>query len=195
MMFERFTRDARDAVTGSVASCARAGDDAVTEEHLLLALLDQRETPTAGTLFALGVTGRRASLEAALAESRRRGGLTPSDAEALAGLGIDVAGIVDRVERAHGPDALAVRPGGRRRRRGLSGHRPFTPGAKETLVGSLRIALGRGDKRIGGDHLLLALTARRGPVAEALAAHGITYAAVERVMSAPPAARPGPGRP
>lgn len=40
-MFERFTKDARDVVTGSSEHAQRAGADAVTEEHLLLALLDQ----------------------------------------------------------------------------------------------------------------------------------------------------------
>lgn len=56
---------------------------------------------------------------------------------------------------------------------------------------SLRIAAGRGDRHIGGEHLLLALTARPGVVADVLAEHGATYEAVERVVFGGGAARAG----
>jgi len=72
------------------------------------------------------------------------------------------------------------------RRRGpaarWSGHRPFTRDAKDVLTESLRIALANRDRRIGDEHLLLALTARPGVPAEVLADHGVTHASVRRVL-------------
>ncbi|WP_327268313.1 peptidase [Streptomyces sp. NBC_01218] len=178
-MFERFTTEARAAVAGAVTYSRRTGEDHITEEHLLLSLLDQDAGRAAFALTALGVTDRRDSVEAALGEARRLGGLTKADTEALAGLGIDVGEIVARIEEEHGAGVLAEEGKGRRRR---SGRRPLTAGAKRVLEGSLRIALGRGDRFIGGEHLLLALAARPGVVAEALADQGATYAAVERAL-------------
>ncbi|MFC5799282.1 Clp protease N-terminal domain-containing protein [Streptomyces formicae] len=194
-MFERFTKDARAVVTGAVAQAERAGADSVTDEHLLLSLLDLDGGCVALAFGALGVTDRRASLESALADARRRGGMTKAETEALAGLGIDVDEVVARVEETHGVGALAGggrgsgRSGGTggtgRGRLALSGHRPFTPGAKKVIEQSLRVALGRKDRSIGAEHLLLALAARPGIVAEALAEHGATYGALERVMFPP----------
>ncbi|WP_267246046.1 Clp protease N-terminal domain-containing protein [Streptomyces sp. PR69] len=179
-MFERFSKDARDVVTCSVALAERTGADSVTEEHLLLAMLDQEGTRAAFAFAALGVADRRASVEAALAAARRRGGLSRADADALAGLGIDVTEVVSKVEAVHGEGAL--RSGGRPRRRWTSGRRGFTPAAKDALEKSLRIAVARGDRHIGGEHLLLALTAMPGVVAEVLADHGATYESAQRAM-------------
>jgi hypothetical protein len=118
-------------------------------------------------------------VERDLAEARRRGGLTRADADALAGLGIDLTEIVSRVEEAHGEGALAPgRTEGVRR----SGHRPLTRGAKDLLSHSLRLAVAHDDRHIGDEHLLLALTARPGIPSEVLADHGVTYAAVERLL-------------
>ncbi|MFI7083167.1 Clp protease N-terminal domain-containing protein [Streptomyces anulatus] len=183
-MFERFTRGARATVKGAVAQAERAGADSVTEEHLLLALLEQEGGRTSFAVTALGLHDRRASLDAAFAEARRRGGLTRADTDALAGIGIDIGAIVSRVEGAHGEGALAA---GRTGRRWWSGHRPFTPGAKTVLENSLRVALGRGDRFIGEEHLLLALTAKPGVVADVLAEHGATYATVRRALYGPDA--------
>ncbi|MGC5346775.1 Clp protease N-terminal domain-containing protein [Streptomyces sp. DT171] len=179
-MFERFTRAARAVVTGAVGHAERAGSGTVGEEHLLLALLDREGTRAAFALTALGITDRRASVEAALARTRRRGGLTDADTEALAEFGIDVSEIVARVEEAHGEGAL--RDAGAAAPRG-SGRRPFTRDAKKVLEKSLRIAVGRGDRSIGDEHLLLALTARPGGVvADVLAEHDATYPTVERAL-------------
>lgn len=95
-MFERFTKDAREVVTGSVEHSERACADSTTEEHLLLATLDQEGTRTSFAFASLGITDRRGSVENALADARRRGGLSKADEEALAGLGIDVAEIVSK---------------------------------------------------------------------------------------------------
>ncbi|MEU8672355.1 Clp protease N-terminal domain-containing protein [Streptomyces anulatus] len=183
-MFERFTRGARATVKGAVAQAERAGADSVTEEHLLLALLEQEGGRASFAVTALGLHDRRASLDAAFAEARRRGGLTRADTDALADIGIDIGAIVSRVEGAHGEGALAAGRGGRR---WWSGHRPFTPGAKTVLENSLRVALGRGDHFIGEEHLLLALTAKPGVVADVLTEHGATYATVRRALYGPDA--------
>ncbi|MGW0547163.1 Clp protease N-terminal domain-containing protein [Streptomyces altiplanensis] len=180
-MFERFTKSARGVVKGAVTRAERADADSVTEEHLLLALLDQEGTRSSSVFTSLGIAGRREAVTRALAEARRRGGLSKADQEALAGIGIDVMEIVSKVEETHGEGAMQA---GRGPRRGLlTGRRPFTRQAKGILEKSLRVALGRGDRHIGDEHLLLALTAQPGPVADVLTEYGATYGAVERALS------------
>ncbi|MBC9711265.1 peptidase [Streptomyces sp. TRM66268-LWL] len=179
-MFERFTEGARGVVEGAVAHAKRADADEVEPGHLLLALLDARGTKGAFALSALGV--RPEAVVSDLEEARRRGGVSAADAEALAGLGIDVGEIVSRVEETHGEGALAQgRPRGRRLWSG-SGHRPFTREAKTVLEQSLRVALARKEKSIGDEHLLLAMVARPGVVRDVLAGCGVTFDAVERVL-------------
>ncbi|MFG2147795.1 Clp protease N-terminal domain-containing protein [Streptomyces sp. NPDC048696] len=178
-MFERFTKDARGVVTGAVTRAERAGADSVSVEYLLLALLDRQGTRASFALAALGVVDRRAELEAALAAARRRGGLSTADAEALAGIGIDVTEIVARVEEAHGPGALE---GDRKDKSWWAGRRSFARESKDVLEKSLRIAVGRGDRHIGDEHLLLAMAATPGVVADVLAQCGAGYGAVERAL-------------
>ncbi|MFF6785860.1 Clp protease N-terminal domain-containing protein [Streptomyces sp. NPDC012510] len=185
-MFERFTKDARAVVLGAVDHAERTHAHEVTAEHLLLSLLDRKAGRASFALDALGPADLRGSVERALAEARRRGGLSRADADALSGLGIDLSEIVGRVEEAHGAGALAFRRGGgdgERKRRGLlSGHRPFTRDAKDVLTRSLRAAHAHRDRHIGDEHLLLALTVRPGLPAEVLADHGVTYEGLERVL-------------
>ncbi|MFI6060796.1 Clp protease N-terminal domain-containing protein [Streptomyces sp. NPDC051286] len=175
-MFERFTGGARAVVTGAVDQAKKTGSDSVTEEHMLLALLDQQGGRAAFAVAALGLTDCRASVETALAEARRRGGLTKADTDALAGIGIDVTEIVTRIEDAHGAGALAED------RRGRSGRPSFARGAKAILEKSLRVAVGRGDRFIGEEHILLAFTVTPGVVADVLAEHGATHEAVTRAL-------------
>ncbi|MFI7012179.1 Clp protease N-terminal domain-containing protein [Streptomyces sp. NPDC050145] len=176
-MFERFTKGARDVVRGAVDKAEQERAPRVDEGHLLLALLEARGTRAAFALGALGAAtdARRAAIGRGLTEARRRAGLSRADAEALAGLGIDLDEIVSRVEDAHGVGALT---GGRR----LGGRRPFTQEAKGVLESSLRIALAHRDRSIGDQHLLLALATRPGTAMEVLAEHGVTVSGVERVL-------------
>jgi ATP-dependent Clp protease ATP-binding subunit ClpA len=178
-MFERFTKDARDVVKGAVEHAEGTGAERVDAEHLLLALLDREGSRASFALAALGAGERRESVRAALGEARRRAGLTQAETDALAGLGIDVSEIVARVEETHGAGALSGhrKAGGRR-----SGHRPFDRAAKDVLTGALRAATALRDRRIGDEHILLALTARPGVPAEVLADHGVTYESVTRVL-------------
>ncbi|WP_339131427.1 Clp protease N-terminal domain-containing protein [Streptomyces sp. f51] len=179
-MFERFTKDARAVVEGAVSHSGRVGGESVDEEHMVLALLDREGSRGSFALTSLGATGFRESLERDLAEARRRGGLSRADADALSGLGIDLAEIVSRIEEAHGEGALEL--GGR----GGAGRRVRRPQfgreAKDVLVRALRIAAARRDRHIGDEHLLLAITLRGGVAAELLADHGVTYASVTRVL-------------
>lgn len=186
-MFERFTKDARAVVLGAVDHAERAHAHEVTEEHLLLSLLDRKASRASFALDTLGSADRRDSMERALAEARRRGGLSRADADALSGIGIDLSEIVSRVEEAHGVGALVSRRGGgggggRKEKGLLSGHRPFTRDAKDVLTRSLRTAHAHRDRHIGDEHILLALTARPGLPAEVLADHGVTYEGLERVL-------------
>ncbi|WP_328309710.1 peptidase [Streptomyces sp. NBC_00442] len=178
-MLERFTVDARGVVAGAVEHASRAGSPVVTEEHLLLALLDREGTKAAFALASLGVTARRGEVVEALAAARRRGGMSKADEDALAGLGISVEEIVARVEQAHGPGALS---GAERGRAWASGRPSFTKGAKKVLEKSLRMAVARKRRSIGDEHLLLALTAMPGLAGEVLAEFGGTYGGVERML-------------
>ncbi|MFH9889803.1 Clp protease N-terminal domain-containing protein [Streptomyces luteogriseus] len=180
-MFERFTKDARDVVKGAYTQVEGSGEGGrcVEPEHLLLALLDREGGRGSFALAALGLDGRRESVREALREARRRAGLTQAETDALAGLGIDVGEIVARVEEAHGVGALA---GDRKGKGWWSGRISFGRGAKEVLERSLRVALAQGDRHIGDEHLLLALTSRPGVPAEVLADHGVTYESLVRVL-------------
>ena len=186
-MFERFTKDARAVVLGAVGHAERLNAETVEEQHVLLALLDREASRASFALMSLGLSEHKESVERALAEARRRGGLSRADADALSGLGIDVSEIVSRVEEAHGEGALRADGKGAGRGRGrwpafLGEHRPFAQGARDLLTESLRMALAQKDRYIGDEHLLLALAARPGVPAEVLADHGVTYASLRRVL-------------
>ncbi|MFE9539517.1 Clp protease N-terminal domain-containing protein [Streptomyces sp. NPDC006691] len=183
-MFERFTADARGVVAGAVEHASRTGSPVVTEEHLLLALLDREGTRASFALASLGVTDRRAELAEALAAGRRRGGMSRAEEDALAGLGISVQEIVARVEEVHGPGALSGETLGKA---WPSGRPSFTKGAKKVLEKALRLAVARKQKHIGDEHLLLALAVLPGLAGEALAECGGTYAGLERALSLPAA--------
>ncbi|WP_189310921.1 Clp protease N-terminal domain-containing protein [Streptomyces brasiliensis] len=178
-MFERFTKHARDVVRGAVEHGERAGARSVDAEHLLLALLDREASRVSFALAALGLADRKDSVREALDAARRLGGLSRADTDALAGLGIDVTEIVQRVEEAHGVGAMSGDPGDKG---WWSGRRSFSRGAKDVLERSLRIALAHRDRHIGDEHLLLALTALPGVPAEVLADHGVTYESLTRVL-------------
>jgi ATP-dependent Clp protease ATP-binding subunit ClpA len=179
MMFERFTDDARAVVKGALEQCERSGGGVVEAEHLLLALLEREGSRGSFAFAALAGVGSRESVVRAVAQARQRAGLSRAETDALAGLGIDVAEIVSRVEDVHGVGAMS---GDRKDRAWWGGRRSFGKGAKDVLEQSLRIALAHRDRSIGDEHLLLALTARPGVSAEVLADHGVTYAGLVRVL-------------
>ena len=180
-MFERFTKDARAVVQGAVQQCERSGAGSVDAEHLLLALLDRQGSRGSFALTALGLAPeeRKESVRQALGDARRRAGLSQAEADALAGLCIDISEIVARVEEVHGVGAMS---GERKLRESWSGRRTFSRGAKNVVEKSLRIAVAHRDRHIGDEHILLALTVLPGVPGEALADHGVTHEAVTRVL-------------
>ncbi|WP_037851904.1 Clp protease N-terminal domain-containing protein [Streptomyces sp. NRRL S-340] len=177
-MFERFTKDARAVVQGAVAHAEAGGSPSVDAEHLLLAVLDREASRASFALAALGLDAHKDAVRRELHDARRRAGLSRADTDALAGLGIDVLEIVSRVEEAHGAGALSAGREGEP----WSGRRPFGRGAKRTLEKALRMAVARRDRRIGDEHILLALAVRPGVPCEALADHGVTYTSLTRVL-------------
>jgi len=67
-----------------------------------------------------------------------------------------------------------------------TGHLPFSPGAKKVLELSLREALSLGDRRIGTEHLLLALAReRKGVAAQLLEQHGVEHAQIVALVQEP----------
>lgn len=149
-MFERFTADARQAVTLAQGAAAALDADAIGPEHLLLALaLD--ETSVAGrALASLGVS--HAQLEDGVCAARRPDGPDP---QALALVGVDLDDVRARADATFGAGALdrALAAGRARRRR--SRH-PLTPGARSALAGALEEAMRHRHRRIDPGHLLLA---------------------------------------
>jgi ATP-dependent Clp protease ATP-binding subunit ClpA len=169
-MFERFTKSARQVVLDAVGEAEREQATQIRADHALLALL-REGTRSAPVLRSAGLTREVVTEE--LAAAHRRGGLTDTDAAALGELGIDLDAIVDRIEQAHGENALATGP--RRRARFGLNHIPFAAEAKRVLENALRQARDRGERHLGDEHLLLALAAGTGVPAQVLANHGLTY--------------------
>jgi ATP-dependent Clp protease ATP-binding subunit ClpA len=158
MMFERFTKDAREAVSGATVIARDLGAVSVEAEHVLLAVTNG-SSPAARVLHAAGLDfdGLNAAL---VAETTR----------SLAAVGVTA-------------DALHFSPFVKTPKLGAS--------AKLMLERSLRIALARRDKHIGGEHLVLAaLRATTGTVPRALECAGVDRveltAKVERVAGGAP---------
>ncbi|WP_026425873.1 Clp protease N-terminal domain-containing protein [Actinokineospora inagensis] len=179
-MFERFTKAARVVVRDGVHLAERDEAALIEPEHLLLGLLKQDGTRGTAVLARHAVTAE--SAKAAIEVTRRRGGLSSAETEALGEFGIDVDAVVAAIEQNHGEGALA--PAARRPR--TSGPRwrvPFSRDAKRVLELSLREALERGDKSIGDEHVLLALLRVGGVATEALASLGVTHENVRTYLA------------
>ncbi len=143
-MFERFTREARDAVEVAHNEASALGHCWLGTEHLLLGVA--ADGGRAGSaLNARGATP--AKLRAALVETLEE----PLDADALASIGIDLEAVRRRAEAAFGPGALERG----RRRPGRGSRARLTPRAKKSLELALREAIAAGDRHIGAEHVLL----------------------------------------
>jgi hypothetical protein len=130
----------------------------------------------------LGEMNLPSDTDAVLAEiqtARRRGGLSAIDAEALAGLGVDLDVVVNRVEGELGQGVLDN--GRHSPRRGWTGP-PTSTQAKLILRAAQRQAIARGDRGLTAVHLLLGLLAHPGLVADTLGRHGITVATVLAIL-------------
>ncbi|XRQ02361.1 Clp protease N-terminal domain-containing protein [Actinomadura welshii] len=161
-MFERFTKEARAAVTGAQAAARDLGDRRIGTGHLLLSVLRGDET-LARDLREHGLDA--GDLRARLA---RDGGGADLDAEALRSVGIDLDAVRAATEDAFGEGALDA-PTGRFPRLG-GRHIPFTPEAKKGLELSLRHAIRLKQKEIRSGHILLGILHDDGSAAARLAA-------------------------
>ena len=141
-MFERFTAEARAAVSAAVVQARHTGSHHCDTRHLLLALLEG-----SGARAALwDADANAAECVAALEGSVSAGSL---DAEALASIGVDLQAVSARIDAVFGPDAL--RRGAARR-----GSRPrVAPDVKKALQLALREAVRLRDRSIDAHHLML----------------------------------------
>ncbi|PRY42155.1 ClpA/ClpB-like protein [Geodermatophilus tzadiensis] len=154
-MFERFTREARQAVVAAQEEARDLRAARIEPVHLLLALT--RDPGRGGAaLRAVGVdhAGAREALT-------RSGG--PLDADALAAVGIDLDRVRAAAESAFGPGALDRGPGTGGR------HLPLTDGARQVLESTLRHVLAlprrhRGRRTIDTGHLVVGVLAVADPV-------------------------------
>jgi ATP-dependent Clp protease ATP-binding subunit ClpA len=143
-MFERFAKEARDAVTGAQTTARTRGDSRITSAHLLLALADEPDSVASAALAALGVDS--AALHAAAAPAP-----ASLDPAALAGIGIDLDAVRAQVDQTFGAGALD-------RRTGSTRHIPFAPDAKKVLEQALRVAAADKARRLDTGHLLVGVS-------------------------------------
>ncbi|MEU8799814.1 Clp protease N-terminal domain-containing protein [Spirillospora sp. NPDC048819] len=147
-MFERFTHDARQVVTGAQEQARALKHHHIGTEHLLLSLLDGDDPVTRATArHGLNASGIRARIT--------RMSEDPLDPEALGTLGIDLDAVREATEKTFGEGALdfpAAKCSNTPR-----GHIPFTPRAKKALELSLRHAIRLKQKEIRAGHILLGL--------------------------------------
>ena len=152
-MFERFTTQARSAVTLAQQEARELGWPDLGTRLLLLGILDEPGTTGGRALAALGV-GADDVREDIRRSDRERAAFSEEDADALRSVGVDLDEVRRRVEEAFGPGALERKPCAGR---GLGGHMPLTPGSKKALELALREAIHLGHRHIGTEHLLLGL--------------------------------------
>jgi ATP-dependent Clp protease ATP-binding subunit ClpA len=173
-MFERFTPDARQVVTGAQLEAALLHSSRIDTEHLLLSLLAQRDTTSAAVLTRHGLTH-----DSAAEAVRAHVGSDDLDADALTALGIDLDAVRSTVEATFGAGALdAADSGGHG---GFSGHIPFSARAKKVLQLSLREAIALKQKTITDGHITLGLLREgEGLAMKVLADLGVDPAAVRR---------------
>ncbi len=179
-MFERFTASARRVVVDAQDQARQMGHSEIRAEHLLLALVEDAEGLAPRVLRDLGL--QRVDLVREVAS------LGDADAEALRAIGVDLDAARRKAEDTFGPGALD-RPRWRRtgllrtRRVQVSGHLPFTRGAKKALEQSLRQAIALGHNYIGSEHVLLGLLADdQDPAARTLQRLGLAPATVRARM-------------
>lgn len=127
-MFERFARESREAVVRAIDAARRLGADQVEPEHLLIALADGHADPAARALAELGL------------DSHTIAGAIEEDLVAA----LDAVGVPASVVASTPVYPGSPKPG-------------FSLAAKDALEAALRAAAGRGDRRIGTEHLLLGL--------------------------------------
>jgi ATP-dependent Clp protease ATP-binding subunit ClpA len=180
-MFERFTDDARRAVSLAQEEAHALRHGWIGTEHLLLGVAAPASGVGARILerLRLDASTIRGDIEREIGAGDD---FDPGDEEALRSLGIDLDQVRRAAEEAFGPGALD-RPIIRGRRRcdtpWTSGRLPFTPRAKKSLELALRWATTMRSGSIGTEHILLGLASDRdGLAARILRLHGVELADV-----------------
>lgn len=175
-MFERFTRSARAVVVQAQQEARDLSHPTIGTEHLLVALLGDREGLGGPALKQVGL--RAEGVRDSIVEMLGNGCGSGLDAAALSSIGIDLDAVRRKVEAEFGPGAL-----GRRRPR-RSPCLPFSPRAKKVLELSLRESLRRKDGYVGTEHVLLGILREgKGLAALILARAGIDRLAVEAALA------------
>jgi ATP-dependent Clp protease ATP-binding subunit ClpA len=142
-MFERFSKEARDAVSGAQDEARHLRHRNIGVEHLLISMA--AGSGTAGqVLHDHSVTAE--ALRTRLAALTR----DDLDPDALASLGIDLARVREATEARLGPGALDPKQPPM-----PSGHIPFSKPGKKVLELSLREAVRLKSHDINSGHLLL----------------------------------------
>jgi ATP-dependent Clp protease ATP-binding subunit ClpA len=172
-MLERFTRNARVAVTGAQEVAHRHRATEVRPAHLLESLASNEGTLAMQVLAGLGAPGDEVRRVIRGFGSQYSGVLDAEDAEALRLLGIDLDDVIRRIDQdlndGHGSS--------------LKGHKRFSPESKKVLELSLREALRLGDGFIGTEHVLLGLLRQGDAVTkETLKAFDLTVDDVRRAV-------------
>lgn len=156
-MFERFARDARDAVVSAQEAALQAGSRSIDARHVLLCLVEIKGPARSG-LESVGVDV--SAFARRLRNEMAQGGL---DAGALASVGIDLDAVRARADAVFGEGSFDRVGKGRR-----LGHIPFSPDAKKALELALREAIRLHTNRIDGAMLLLGMLRSTGSPTEAI---------------------------
>ncbi|CAM3184764.1 Clp protease N-terminal domain-containing protein [Stackebrandtia soli] len=171
----RFDRDARETVRSARTAAILDNARAVDPERLLYALFERADSH--GATLA-GDTITVDALRTAFDRANRRGGISDSESELLARMGVDVATLTDHVEREFGEGALDPRAKGRK------GSPGFTDDLRRILYGALNEARELRSRRIGDGHLLLSALRQPGIAADVLIELGLSYLEVRARMAA-----------
>jgi ATP-dependent Clp protease ATP-binding subunit ClpA len=169
-MFERFTKEARAAVVGAQEVARDTASRSIDTRHLLVALVENAER-VHRALQEAGV-----DVEAVASRVRSDVRVGSLDADALAGIGIDLDAVRRRTDAAFGPGALerAGRKSGR--------HIPFTRDAKKSLELALREAIRLKQKRIHRGHLMLGILRAPSPGRGLLLREGVDIEALRTAL-------------
>lgn len=178
-MFERFTRSAREAVVWAQELGRRDGVQQIESGYLLLGATHETSSVAGRALARLGIE------PGSLAECVRSLDADALDADALAGIGVDLEAVRTQVEATFGAGALDSPATGARRPARQKGHVAFDAAAKKMLELSLREAIRFHGKGIDTGHLLLAAARLDGATSQrALAWFGQDRRAVEQAVVA-----------
>lgn len=174
MIVTRLSLAAKSVVVRAFECAARDQAGEIREEHFFEAVLAD---PAGSHLLGAPalIEGLLAQVRGELADSRRKGGLTVADTAALTGLGIDMDTVMERIEEQFGAQSLAPGPA---KRPGRWRKPVFSAGVLSVLAEAERHLASTGERSLGVDQLVLAMTSAPGVLAESLASHGITEASV-----------------